>query len=144
MTRDAVKETKAMIAAMTPELQDGSFIFCATTDLKTASACADHAIGMFIEPEGRSFILPMTDASRLGFDCSLPMKHIILQVYSALDGVGLTAAVARELAVRNIPCNIVAALHHDHVFVPELMANRAVVVLRALQDGSDSRDDSIA
>ena len=41
-----------------------------------------------------------------------------LQVHSALEGVGLTAAVATTLAEAGIPCNVIAAYHHDHIFVP--------------------------
>jgi hypothetical protein len=47
------------------------------------------------------------------------MACLTLRVHSALDGVGLTAAVASALAEIGIPCNMVAAFHHDHAFVPE-------------------------
>jgi hypothetical protein len=45
----------------------------------------------------------------------------------------LTAAVSGELARQNIPCNMVAAYHHDHVFVPSAMAERALQALSAMQ-----------
>ena len=54
----------------------------------------------------------------------------LLQVHSALDGVGLTAAVAGALAAAGIACNVIAAFHHDHLFVP---AARAGAVLLAAQ-----------
>ena len=57
---------------------------------------------------------------------------------SALDGVGLTAAVSGALAAEAIPCNVVAAFHHDHIFVPSGMAERALAVLKALQGGAVS------
>jgi uncharacterized protein len=68
----------------------------------------------------------------------MPMRRIVLQVFSALDGVGLTAAVATALANEGIPCNMTAGYHHDHVFVPSAMAERAVAVLRDLQAGTRS------
>jgi hypothetical protein len=86
-----------------------------------------------VEAEGRSFILPVAEAEALGFDCSIPMRQITLMVNSALDGVGLTAAVSGELARLNIPCNMVAAHHHDHVFVPGEMADRALAALSEMQ-----------
>lgn len=49
------------------------------------------------------------------------MRCMTLQVYSALEGVGLTAAVSQTLAEHDIPCNIVAAFQHDHVFVPSAL-----------------------
>ncbi len=88
-----------------------------------------QAIASFREAEGISFILPIEAAKLAGFDTSLPMAQITLQVYSALDGVGLTAAVASALADAGIPCNMVAGFHHDHAFVPEDLADKAIEVL---------------
>lgn len=53
-------------------------------------------------------------------------------MHSALDGVGLTAAFSSELAGAGISCNVVAGYHHDHLFVPEADAERALAVLRGL------------
>jgi hypothetical protein len=55
-------------------------------------------------------------------------------VNCALDGVGLTAAVASALAGEGIPCNVVAAFHRDHIFVPSEAAERALAVLKALPE----------
>jgi uncharacterized protein len=66
----------------------------------------------------------------------MAMRRIVLEVFSALDGVGLTAAVAGALAAQGIPCNMIAAFHHDHVFVPAVMADRAIAVLQELQSHS--------
>ena len=61
------------------------------------------------------------------------MKQITLMVFSSLEGVGLTAAVAKALAKEEIPANVVAATQHDHVFVPAKMAEDAIDALRRLQ-----------
>lgn len=135
MMPSVVRDRRAMIAGMSPQLQDGSFVFCSTDDPARASACVGEARGMFIEPEGHSFILPAGTARDLGFDVSLPMRQITLRVHSALDGVGLTAAVAGALADAGIACNMVAAASHDHVFVPEAAATHALAILHALQAG---------
>ena len=63
------------------------------------------------------------------------MRRITLRVHSALDGIGLTAAVSAALTEAGIACNVVAALHHDHVFVPAPDAARALSALEALSDG---------
>ncbi|WP_448952733.1 ACT domain-containing protein [Labrys neptuniae] len=133
MAQSVVRDRRAMIAGMSPELKDGSFVFCSTVDRGLAVACAEKALGMFLEQEGHSFILATKEAQALGFDISMPMRQITLTVHSALDGVGLTAAVASELADSGIACNMVAAYCHDHVFVPEDAAAQALAVLRALQ-----------
>jgi hypothetical protein len=44
-----------------------------------------------------------------------------------------TARVSSALASLGIPCNIVAAFHHDHVFVLEGMALHGLEILRSLQ-----------
>ena len=130
---EPVREANTMIAGMAPEMANGSFVFCITDDPAIAAACTEQAIAMFVEAEGDSFILPMAEAERLGFDCSLPMRMITLTIHSALDGSGLTAAVSSELAALNIPCNMVAAYCHDYLFVPDQCADRAFEALVALQ-----------
>ena len=82
----------------------------------------------------RPGVLTRADAEKHGFDTTLPMSRITLEVFSALDGVGLTAAVATALADAGIPCNMLAAYHHDHVFVPKHLEEDAVRILRTLQD----------
>jgi uncharacterized protein len=58
---------------------------------------------------------------------------LTLTVFSALEAVGLTAAVARALADEGIPCNVLAGYHHDHMLVPEERAGDAMRVLRRLR-----------
>lgn len=53
-------------------------------------------------------------------------------MHSALDAVGLTAAVAHELAGAGVSCNVVAGFHHDHLFVPYEVADRAMALLEGL------------
>ncbi|MFA5970449.1 MAG: ACT domain-containing protein [Sphingomonas sp.] len=68
----------------------------------------------------------------------MPMSRIVLEVFSALDGVGLTASVATALADDGIPCNMIAAYHHDNVFVPVQMAQKAVEILMDMQRRASS------
>ena len=58
--------------------------------------------------------------------------RITLMVHSDLGGVGLTAAVSGALANAGIACNMVAAFHHDHAFVPAARGENAIRVLYAL------------
>ena len=127
-----VRETAAMIAGMRPELKPGRFVFCATED----EALAGQALGAFREEEDLSLILPEGVAAGAGLPVDQPMRQITLGVLSALDGVGLTAAVATALTDRGIPCNVVAAVRHDHVFVPADRAEEALGCLLALAAGA--------
>ncbi|MDF7775974.1 ACT domain-containing protein [Sphingomonas sp. AOB5] len=131
-----VSDTHAMIAAMAPELRPGRYAFVGCGErADLIAACREAAIAMFAEDEGPSFVIPFETAVALGID-ALPMCQITLTVHSALDGVGLTAAAAGALAVHGIPCNMIAAFHHDHIFVPEARAGEAMAALLELQRGS--------
>ena len=77
-------------------------------------------------------ILEESDAVRLGLAPHFRAAWITLTVDSALDLVGLTAAVATALTKADISCNVVAGLHHDHLFVPVDKADAALEVLRRL------------
>lgn len=125
---DPVRDTAAMIAGMAPVLDPETYVFCSfpmPPDLGETIALAS-----FVEAEGLSLILTAAQARALG-QTGLPMKRITLSVPSALDGIGLTAAVAGALTAAGIACNMVAAYHHDHVFVPADDADRALAVLIA-------------
>ena len=118
---------------MNPLLGQDEFVFCATSDPGLAARAQASALGSFNEDEGTSLILERGAAAALGFDVGLPMRRITLTVNSPLDGVGLTAAVSAALSAAAIPCNMVAAYRHDHIFVPSGMAERALTILEALQ-----------
>lgn len=121
----AVKDTGAMIAGMQPRRRAGAFVFRSFADAQATGSRLAEALGMFREDEGLTLILP--DDGRDGD----AMACITLGVQSALDGVGLTAAVSAALAEAGIPCNVVAAFHHDHIFVPVAQAQTALDVLDA-------------
>jgi hypothetical protein len=126
-----VRDTVAMIAGMAPVPDPETYAFVTAADPVRAAAALPLALACFREDEGLSLILPLATARDLGFADPIPMARITLTVQSALDGTGLTAAVATALAEAQIPCNMVAAFHHDHVFVPDAMAARALSVLQA-------------
>lgn len=125
-----VADRAAMISGMAPVLTPGRFVFCSFPHEASVEAMT-AAIAMFREAEGMSLILPAA-LSPPGVQPSSEMRMITLTVQSSLNGIGLTAAVATALAGAGIPCNMVAAFHHDHVFVPAEMADRALAVLRSL------------
>jgi hypothetical protein len=123
-----------MISRMTPELRLGSFVFVTTNDSALAASLSSKAISVFKEDEGTSMILPVELAAESMLNLDHPMRCITLNVFSSLKGVGLTAAVSTALGNNDIPCNMVAAFHHDHVFVPSEMCDRAMEILVSLQN----------
>jgi uncharacterized protein len=105
-----------MIAGMAPRRQPGRFKF---QTIALSETIPTDALGTFREAEGLSVIVPTTEMSESA------LSWITLTVHSALDGVGLTAAVSQALAENGIPCNVVAAAYHDHLFVPERRAEES-------------------
>ncbi|QYK40684.1 MAG: ACT domain-containing protein [Paracoccaceae bacterium] len=124
-----VRDPAALLRGLNPQRQPGAWVFVTTPD---PAGLAAQALATFREAEGVTLVLPLDLARAAGFDTTLPMAQITLQVWSALEAVGLTAAVAAALQAQAIPANVIAAYHHDHVFVPEPMADRALAALRAL------------
>lgn len=121
-----------MLAQMAPRLDPVRYCFMVITP-HTAPQALGAAIGTFREDEGVTAIVPEELARELGEE-GPAMARITLTVHSSLEGVGLTAAVASTLADNGIACNMVAAFHHDHAFVPAADAERALTRLESLSE----------
>ena len=125
-----VRDGQAMIAAMEPRLDRSRWRFVLVRP-ENAPQLLGSAIGTFREDEGVTAIVPSELADELGIE-GPDFARITLMVHSDLEGVGLTAAVAGALADAGIACNMVAAFHHDHAFVPAALAEKALDVLQHL------------
>lgn len=98
-------------------------------------------LGLFREDEGLTVIAAADALAAAGIEQSRGWARITLRVHSALQAVGLTAAVSRALAERGISANMVAAYRHDHVFVPWDRRHDAIA---ALQSCAECMDDAKA
>lgn len=119
-----------LLKNMHPYLNQGEYVFCTTVEKLTLSY--DEALMIFKEAEATTLILERSIADRLQLDYSFVASWITLRVHSSLEAVGLTAAFSNALAENNISCNVVAAFHHDHIFVASSDADKAMKVLMAL------------
>ena len=117
-----------LIANLAPRLDPTPWVF--TT---VAEAPSDVApLMVFREDEGITCVVPPEIGGRLGAADAPVFRRIVLEVHSSLEAVGLTAAVATALTEAGISANVVAAFHHDHVFVPADRADEAMTCLREL------------
>ena len=91
------------------------------------------------EEEGLTLVVARDAADAAGLEYGPALAWITLRVQSLLEDVGLTAAVSAQLTTAQISCNVVAGLHHDHIFVPSERGEEACRLLAALQDGSAGR-----
>lgn len=95
-----------------------------------------HPVVTVAEPEGTTVVLMRAEADAAGLPYDFVAAWITLRVHSALDAVGLTAAVSGALAGVGISCNVVAGYFHDHLFVRCADADRAMAVLAGLSTAS--------
>lgn len=116
-----------LLGGMRPELQHGTYLFCTLAGDSIPDGLLPLAT--FREAEGLTLLLRQEEAERHGLAGTFPCAWITLTVHSDLAAVGFLAAVASALAAEGIPCNAIAAYHHDHLFVPVAMAERAMVTL---------------
>ncbi len=115
---------------MRPELKPGRYVY---TTLPGGEVPAGVTPVVTVsEQEGLTLVVPEAQAVASGLGYHFVAGWITLRVHSALDAVGLTAAVALALTDAGISCNVVAGFHHDHLFVPHERAAGAVRVLEAL------------
>ena len=84
---------------------------------------------LFQESEGLTVITSAAD----GTPADNRWGWLELSVYSDLQAVGFLARVAAALSEAGVPCNAVAAYHHDHIFVPEGKADAAISAIEALR-----------
>ena len=124
------KDLVQLLKTMQPYLNEGEYVFCAVADLNDIPS--DQIISFFKETEGFTIILAKSLADQWQLDYSFVAAWITLTVHSALDAVGLTATFSNALSSAGISCNVVAAYYHDHIFVDQKDAERAMDVLQAL------------
>jgi hypothetical protein len=123
----------AQLAQLSPRLNVGEFVFITHKGHLPANV---RPLAYFHEWEGESVVLRAEQAEIIGIKYGATYAWITLDVVSALESVGLTAAVTGALAKAGIPCNVIAAFHHDHLFVPFADREKAIAVLRLLQQNS--------
>jgi hypothetical protein len=128
-----------LLASMNPELSAEEVVFCSFPDASVGDELLRSALGFFREREGVTLIIARAGAEQHGLPFHVVLKAITLTVHSSLEAVGFTAAVASRLAAHGISANVVAAYHHDHIFVPAREAERALQILQALQAEASGR-----
>jgi uncharacterized protein len=121
----------AVLAAIDPQLQPGTYVFCALGSEPPPPGL--DALLRFAEPEGTTVVATEREAAEHGLVGAFSCEWVVLGGQTELEGVGLLAAVTGCLAEAGIASNVVSAVHHDHLFVPEGSGRLAVEVLRERQ-----------
>ncbi len=123
-----ITDLEVLLREMRPNLRPDEYVYC-SVPAGDVSWLSLSPLGYFREDEGQTLILEREAADKAGLTYGPVMRCITLTVHSALEAVGLTAAVAVALTRHGISANVVAAYHHDHIFVPAQDAERALAAL---------------
>lgn len=128
----AERDLATMLATLSASVRDGRYVFVsrATADARL-QVVADASVR---EAEGITYVVREDLAGGTPDDApAFRAAWLTLDVQSALDAVGLTAAVAGALADAGIACNVIAGLHHDHLLVDAERRDDALAALDALR-----------
>ena len=115
-----------LLATMRPEVRAGEYVFASLTAMPDVECEA-----IVRETEGITCVVRREVADAAGWPYDFVAGWLTLQVHSALEAVGLTAAVSAALTSAGIPSNVIAGYFHDHLLVP---ADRLDDALRTLTD----------
>ena len=91
------------------------------------------------EREATTVIATTAEAERRGWTVGFVAAWLTIEVHSALEAVGLTAAMSKVLAAHEIPANVLAGFYHDHILVPADRADDAIAALESLADAPEER-----
>ena len=86
------------------------------------------------EDEGTTVVATVDEARRRGWPVGFVAAWVMLDVHSALDAVGLTAALSSALAEEGIAANVLAGYFHDHILVPADRVDDAIECLTRLSN----------
>ena len=112
------RDLSRLLEALDPKLHIERYSFSATSE----PILREGQFALVREDEGLTLTLIRPDPSG-------EWARISLGVHSSLEAVGLTAALSARLAAAGISANIIAGLHHDHIFVPWNRREDALVAL---------------
>jgi hypothetical protein len=119
-----------MLDGLTVSRRPGVFTVVTVDD---APPLGDGVEAVLTEAEGTTVVVTVEAAEAKGWPVEFVAAWLTLDVHSALEAVGLTAAFSAALAKDDIPCNVLAGYFHDHLLVPLDRVDDAVAALEALR-----------
>lgn len=126
------KNLEKLLSAMSPAIRAGEFVFCSFEKARYGDHSELEPIAAFTEREGLTLVIPKSKADEHGIKYESVFSCITLTVHSSLDAVGLTAAFSNKLAEHGISANVMAGYFHDHIFVQNELAEKAIAAISEL------------
>ncbi|MBQ4836238.1 MULTISPECIES: ACT domain-containing protein [Pseudoalteromonas] len=121
-----------LLASMEPLLSAELYVYAVVSEQQLTSLTLNNIFGLVREQEGITVITSLAYAQERGLTYQGDYRCITLNVHSSLEAVGLTAAFATALGEDNISANVVAGYYHDHIFVQNNCADKALCCLQQL------------
>jgi hypothetical protein len=126
------RKLEKLVASMSPVLMGGEYVFCTFKNAQYGDYLDLEPIVAVKESEGLTLVVPKDIADDKNLNYESIFKGITLSVHSSLDAVGLTAAFSSKLSEYGISANVFAGYYHDHIFVQEELADKAIEALNEL------------
>ena len=119
-----------MLRTLTVTRRAETYTFVCLAD---APPLGDGVAAVIDEAEGPTIVATVERARAEGWPVDFEAAWLTLDIHSALEAVGLTAAFSAALTGADISCNVLAGFHHDHLLVPFDRADDAIAVLEGLR-----------
>lgn len=129
-----------MLASISVTRRPGVWVMVCTEAFDSLGAGVDALIR---EAEGTTAVVERETAKQHGLTWTFEAAWLTLDVHSALEAVGLTAAFSRCLTDANISCNVIAGAFHDHLLVPVDRVDDAVAAIEQLRASHSSEHDPV-
>ena len=120
-----------MLKGLKLDLSDQIFVFVTVETL--ANIQLNEVFAIVNEVEAYTLVLSKEKADQLDLPYHYQAAKISIQVHSALEAVGLTAALSTQLAKVQMSCNVIAGYYHDHLFVDYHQREKAIDALLELR-----------
>ena len=125
------KDLQQLLASMSPVLMKGEFVFCTFKGARYGDFAHLEPLASMSESEGLTLVISKSTADDNEYEYDAVFKGITLLIHSSLEAVGLTAAFSTKLTEHGISANVIAGYYHDHIFVPTVLADKAIEVLES-------------
>lgn len=133
------RDLRTLLRSLSPWLDPVTYWFCQVPPSWQPDGLP--LLARLEEVEGSTIVLTAGHGVEAGLTPSFVARRIVLTVHSDFAAVGMMAAVSSTLASHGVPCNVLAGVYHDHLFVGEDDALLALALLRELQR---SQDDGVS
>ena len=126
------RDLDRLLLGLRPTLIAGEFVFMSFSESHYGDHSELEPIASMMEDEGLTLVVPRAKADERKLRYESVFSCITLSIHSSLDAVGLTAAFSGILAEQGISANVVAGYHHDHIFVPASLVEKALSAINRL------------